>query len=123
MEKQYATAKEAGVMTSRNVLAGLVLGAVLLLAGTLVVIQGPADAAADESPPAEMVRDMLPVMGDMVGTMMNGMFKELARPESARRLAAFTRNYYEALLEEGFTEGQAMEIATAFSVPNLPSGK
>ncbi len=110
-------------MTSRNVLAGLVLGAVLLLAGTLVVIQGPADAAADESPPAEMVRDMLPVMGDMVGTMMNGMFKELARPESARRLAAFTRNYYEALLEEGFTEGQAMEIVTAFSVPNLPSGK
>lgn len=42
--------------------------------------------------------------------MMAGMVDLMARPETADKLATFTRNYYEALVKKGFTKEEALRI-------------
>lgn len=56
----------------------------------------------------------------MAETMLLVTFDVLTRPESAEKLATFTRNYYEALLRKGFTEEQALQIVAATGVPSSP---
>ncbi len=43
----------------------------------------------------------------------------LAAPEIAVQFAKFVRNYYEALLDEGFTSQEALEIVTATGIPSI----
>ena len=43
----------------------------------------------------------------------------LAAPEISAQFAKFVRNYYEALLDEGFTAQEALEIVTATGIPSI----
>ncbi len=43
----------------------------------------------------------------------------LADPEISVQFAKFMRNYYEALLDEGFTSQEALDILTATGIPSI----
>lgn len=43
----------------------------------------------------------------------------LSKPETAEQLATFTKNYYEALLERGFTEQEALLLAQSVGMPTF----
>ena len=67
----------------------------------------------------QMQQVMGPMMGMMMGHMIEGMSKAMARPEVAANFAAFARNYYQALVKQGFTEEQAMKIVTSAGIPSV----
>lgn len=83
----------------------------------------PADTARGQLPPAEMNQQMEQMQGMMASVMRNvtqSTMEALADPETARNLARFTRNYYNALVEEGFTEEQALRIVSSMGFPTVP---
>jgi len=79
-------------------------------------------------PTAEEMREMMqgvmgPMMGEMMASMVKSMSKTMAEPEVAQNLATFTRNYYQALVDRGFTEEEALKIVTSSGFPMLGGGK
>ena len=58
----------------------------------------------------------------MMEAMMEGMLKVMAKPENIELLATFTRRYYEALIQKGFTKDEALQIVVAAGIPRMPSG-
>ncbi len=99
-----------------------------LIALVIVMVSVTTPRVARAQDPAEadslamMQEFMGPMMGSMMANMMDGMLNMLARPESAEKLATFTRNYYEALLRKGFTDEQALRLVTAIGFPTLGGG-
>ena len=63
--------------------------------------------------PAEQQQMMQQAMGGMMGLMMESMARSMAKPEFAQNMAAFMRNYYKALIAQGFTEEEALKIVTS----------
>ena len=74
------------------------------------IAQTPTPTAA--KPPSQM-----PDMSAMYSQMMSAMFTELTRPERATQLAKFQRQYYEALIKEGFTKEESLNIVKATQLP------
>ena len=72
---------------------------------------------------AVMEQMMVPVMGQMMSVMMESMAKTLAQKQVAENLATFSRNYYLALINRGFSEDEAMRIVTAAGIPTTGGGK
>jgi hypothetical protein len=112
----------------------LALALVLALAAlTLCAAQGHAqeepqwteeadslDWAADST---GFFMDMMgPTFGIMMEQMMDALIRVLEQPETADRLATFARNYYDALVEKGFTEDQALRLVIAIGFPALSGG-
>lgn len=68
----------------------------------------------------DSLRQALESMSPLFSTMMANTYEQmtsfLARPETAERLATFTRNYYEALVRRGFTREEALRIVAAVGV-------
>lgn len=87
----------------------------------------PISADLKKQPSPEEIRQMMQQtmgsLGDMLGLMMEGMAKTMAKPELAENYATFTRNYYDALITRGFTEEQALKIVTSDGLPTLGGGK
>ena len=69
--------------------------------------------------PEESIRQMGPAMSSMMESMMSGMMRFYAQPDTADMMASFTRNYYTALVKKGFSEAEALEIVKAAGVPSL----
>ena len=69
--------------------------------------------------PEESLRQMGPAMSSMMESMMSGMMRFYAQPDTADMMASFTRNYYAALVKKGFSEAEALEIVKAAGVPSL----
>ena len=63
--------------------------------------------------PAEQQQMMQQAMGGMMGLMMESMARSMAKPEFAQNMATFMRNYYKALIAQGFTEEEALKIVTS----------
>lgn len=85
----------------------------------------PALTSAQRSgPPPESYQEMMPPMGPMMGGMMQEMtaswLELIAKPETAEKLASFTKNYYDALRAKGFSKDEALKIVTAAGAPALP---
>ncbi len=59
----------------------------------------------------------MPDMGAMYSQMMNAMFSEYIKPERATQLAHFQKLYYDALVKEGFTKQEAIEIIKGTQAP------
>ena len=59
------------------------------------------------------------MMGSMMGLMVEGTARSMAKPEFAQNMAAFMRNYYKALIGQGFTEEEAMKIVISTGIPQL----
>ncbi len=84
----------------------------------------PAPGQGNRPPTAvEMQQMMGPVMAEMMSSMLKGMTKTLAEPQIAQNLATFTRNYYQALMDRGFTEEQALKIVTSTGFPSMGGAK
>ena len=115
----------------------LAMGLMIALAGSVlaeeketgasVEPQGSAEMAppgSHRSPTAvEMQQMMGPVMTEMMSSMLKGMTKTMAEPQIAQNLATFTRNYYQALMDRGFTEEQALKIVTSTGFPSMGGAK
>jgi hypothetical protein len=65
---------------------------------------------------------MGPMMGQMMSSMLDGMLVVLAKPETAQRTAAFSKNYYDALVAKGFSNEEALKIVMAHGIP-MPGGR
>jgi hypothetical protein len=62
-----------------------------------------------------------PWMKEQAENMLGTWLSALTRPEVAERIAAFTRNYYDALVAKGFSADEALRIVMAHGVvPVLP---
>jgi hypothetical protein len=72
-----------------------------------------------EESPEKVFREMGPAMGLMMKGMMSAMLDFLCEPESAEKLATFTRNYYDALIKKGFTQEQALRIVISQGIPSM----
>ena len=64
---------------------------------------------------------MAPMMRQLLESMMEGMLTIMAKKEYAEKLALFKKNFYDALLAQGFTKEQAMEIVVATGIPLMSS--
>jgi hypothetical protein len=60
---------------------------------------------------------MAPMMSQMAEASMAATLRALSRPEAAEQLAAFSRNYYNALIKKGFTKDQAFNIVMSVRMP------
>lgn len=64
-----------------------------------------------------------PAIRNMVQRIMEAHVDLIARPDISRSLASYTRNYYLALVDQGFTEKQALKIVISGGIPSPPSMK
>jgi hypothetical protein len=108
-----------------NRIAAVIVGLVLL---------APAANAQQQSnqPTPEQMQQMMaatfdsmvPYMGKMVEAMIQGQLRVLVRPETATQMAAYVRNFYDELVKQGFTEAQALQIASSLAIPSAaPPGQ
>jgi hypothetical protein len=70
-----------------------------------------------------MFSQMGPMYETMMKAMIEGTLKALGEPENVERMALFTRRYYEALIKQGFTKEEALQIVAGVGVPALRMGK
>ena len=68
----------------------------------------------------QQMNAMTPMFGQMMRAMMTATFDVLSQPESAEKLASFTRNYYDALIKKGFSKDEALKIAMSIGMPSMP---
>lgn len=65
---------------------------------------------------------MVPVMGKMTEAMIEAQLVIAEKPETARRLATFKKNVYDALIKQGFSKKEALDIMMNTSVPSAMPG-
>ena len=87
------------------------MSAAILLSASLQA-QAPTPGASPSRSPFAM-----PNMGAMYSQMMSAMFAEYIKPERATQLAHFQKLYYDALVKEGFTKEEAIEIVKGSQPP------
>ncbi|MBA4216037.1 MAG: hypothetical protein IIA03_01135 [Proteobacteria bacterium] len=67
---------------------------------------------------------MVPMMGRMTEAMIDAQLRATERPETAQRLAAFKKNLFDALVQQGFTKEQAFQIVLNTALPSAtPTSK
>lgn len=107
------TRRPRGIATGK-----LVLVAACLLVGAPALLSAQEDRrAAPEQ--AQMMEQMAPMLQQMSVGAMNATLEVLSRPETAERMADFTRNFYEALLARRFSKVEALDIVKAVGIPSL----
>ena len=119
----------ASIRGDRRLIRVMLLVALVLLAvPRLAAAQTPSPSPGDST--AARVQQMMDAFtqgGGMYETMMKAMIqgtlKAMEEPETARRMAAFTRRYYQALVSEGFTRAEALQIVAGVGVPALKMGR
>ncbi len=77
--------------------------------------------------PAGMMEQQAAMMGPMMSAMTQAIFDaklaRLAKPETAAQLASFVKNFYAALLDQGFTKEEALRLVAAIGIPGLNGGQ
>jgi hypothetical protein len=67
---------------------------------------------------------MAPAMAKMTEAMIEAQLKAAENPETARRIAVFKKNLYDALLKQGFSKPEALSVMQATPAPSAtPSMK
>jgi hypothetical protein len=61
---------------------------------------------------------MIPVMAKMTDAVLEVTLQKGDDPATARRIAKFKKNLYEALVNEGFSKEQAFTIMQSTSLPS-----
>ncbi len=109
---------------SRNV-GLLITGIVIGVAISHVLAAGSQEAAAprpsgeEVAGMAAMMNAMSPMWAGMIEGMMEAQLSVLAKPDTADRLATFTKNYYDALVAKQFTSEEVIRIVTSTGIPAL----
>ncbi len=106
----------------------IVLCAILLLATSTASSQqptsrpqGPDSAAMDQM--AGMFNKMGPMYESMMQAMVEGTLKAFEKPETIDRLARFSRRYYDALIKQGFSKEEALQIVAGSGIAGVRTGK
>jgi cell division protein FtsB len=68
---------------------------------------------------AKMSKEMTPMFGNMVESMMQGKLRVFAQQDTTVLLAKFVKNFYNALVAEGFSKEEALQIVTGFGFPAI----
>ncbi len=79
----------------------------------------PDDLEALQALQGEQMETMGPMFGQMAEQMLQGTFAALSKPETTEQLAAFSKRYYDALIEQDFEPDQALRIVVGFGIPTL----
>ena len=97
---------------------------VLLFAASCTVCLDPASAQAPASVPVSP-KPLSPGfdLSGMYAHMVQSLLDQLATPDTADKLAKFQRQYYDALIKQGFSHDDAMRIVAATGIPFMASGK
>lgn len=100
--------------------------AILLLAPAALVAQQPAAKSATPdslqmAQMAGMLNQMGPMYESMVQSMIEGTIKAFEKPETIERLARFSRRYYEALIKQGFSKEEALQIVAGAGIAGVRS--
>lgn len=61
---------------------------------------------------------MAPAMAKMTEAMIEAQLKAAENPETARRIAVFKKNLYDALLKQGFSKPEALSVMLATPAPS-----
>lgn len=72
---------------------------------------------------AAMASNMAPMMQQMMTAQLTATLQFYARPETAELLAQGARNYYLALVRQGFTAEQAVAIVAAWRPTGAGPGR
>jgi hypothetical protein len=105
-----------------------IAGALLLLMTTAGMGQQPTsrsqvpDSAA-MAQMAGMFTQMGPMYESMMQAMVEGTLKAFEKPETIERLARFSRRYYDALIKQGFTKEEALQIVAGSGIAGMRAGK
>jgi len=85
----------------------VILGCIfmVLFPGLSLFAQQPTPAPSPAESPFHM-----PDMSKLYSQMVTGMFTEPIKPERAAQLAHFQKLYYDALVKEGFSKQDAIDI-------------
>ena len=98
----------------------MAIGAGLLFVGSPAAAQQPTrPAQPDTSGFAQafaMMDQMGPMYQTMVQAMMEGTLKLLEQQQVIDRMAAITRSYYEALMKQGFTREESLQIVAGMKL-------
>ncbi len=71
----------------------------------------------DQSPDAKMMREMFSRVAQYVTMAMDSHLDYLGKPSTTLKLAKFQKNYFDALVAQGFTEEQAIRIISSSANP------
>jgi hypothetical protein len=72
---------------------------------------------------AGMFNQMGPMYESMMQAMVEGTLKAFEKPETIERLARFSRRYYDALIKQGFTKEEALQIVAGSGIAAVRAGK
>jgi hypothetical protein len=61
---------------------------------------------------------MVPFMSKMVEAMIQSQLDVVSRPESADKMARYVRNFHDALIKQGFSKQEALQIVTSVAMPS-----
>jgi len=70
-----------------------------------------------------MFNQMGPMYENMMKAMIDGTLKALGDPENVERMAVFMRRYYQALIKQGFTKDEALQIVAGAGLPAVRAGR
>lgn len=91
----------------------------LLISSVAVAGNKKTSAAEEQATIRQSMQMMTPMLGQMAKSMMEAELNILAAPDTAKKLASFTKNYYDALIRQGFTKEDALKITMSAGIPKL----
>ena len=100
----------------------LTIAAVALLVAGVSPSSAQQPGAPDSATIAQMAgmfNQMGPMYESMSQAMIEGTIKALERPETIERLARFARRYYDALIKQGFSKEEALQIVAGAGIVGM----
>lgn len=106
----------------------IIAGALLVVTTTLGMGQQPTSRSAlgDSAAMAQMAgmfTQMGPMYESMMQAMVEGTLKAFEKPETIDRLARFSRRYYDALIKQGFSKEEALQIVAGSGIAAVRGGR
>ncbi len=99
---------------------------IIVAVALLLVVLSPSAAQQPGKPDsaaiaqmAGMLNQMGPMYESMSQAMIEGTIKALEKPETIERLARFARRYYEALIKQGFSKEEALQIVAGAGIAGM----
>jgi len=99
---------------------------IIVAVALLLVVFSPSSAQQPSKPDsaaiaqmAGMFNQMGPMYESMSQAMIEGTIKVLEKPETIERLARFARRYYEALIKQGFSKEEALQIVAGAGIAGM----
>ncbi len=72
---------------------------------------------------SSVLDNMGPLASKVAEAEIQATLRLAAKPETAKSLAAFKRNLYDALVQDGFSKDEALQIVLATPLPTHSTGK